>query len=543
MRVNRITVLFFMTMVYSGTLAQSGELETVFITLSSKQIRTEQALKEIETQTDFKFTYSNEIIRQEQVLLKDSTGTIKTILDQLFTDQSVKYVVREGKLLLVPAKVEIPLKKIVVSGYVRDGESGEAMIGANVFDASTLKGTSTNTYGFFSLTLPTDSVQLTASFVGYQSFRKDMLPRENLEMTIELLPGEMLHEVVVTGEQGIEEGTDMGLHRVSVKQIEGLPAILAETDVMKVLQLLPGVQSGMEGTSGLYVRGGGPDQNLILLDGVPVYNASHLFGAFSVFNTDAINSIELIKGGFPARYGGRLSSVVDITMKEGNKKAFSAKGSIGLISSKLTLEGPIKSEKTTFIISGRRTYIDLFSRPFSEQLTGKNTTSGYFFYDLNTKVNHQFSNKDRLYLSTYLGKDDGVIKMKSASKDTDAYYYKKEDDLGLNWGNITASLRWNHVISTKLFSNTTLIFSRYKFSIYEDYNREVMKGDSILRSEGHFLYFSGIRDYTIKADFDYILNTNHYIRFGISGTRHAFRPGAVSFKSIIEKDTIYGTPY
>ncbi|NQY68754.1 MAG: TonB-dependent receptor plug domain-containing protein [Flavobacteriales bacterium] len=296
---------------------------------------------------------------------------------------------------------------ITISGYLQEEASSEKLIGGNLYEFNSRKGTVTNDYGFFSLTVPKDSINLRISFAGFETQYYIGFPKEDLRLNFEL-KGLTLNEVVIIGtkEEQIHEKVEMSTIDLSLEKVAMLPVLMGEKDIMKTIQLLPGVQTGSEGTSGIYVRGGGADQNLILLDGVPIYNASHLFGFFSVFNADAINSVKLIKGGFPARYGGRLSSVIDIKMKEGNMKEVHGKGSIGLISSKFTIEGPIKKEKTSFIISARRTYIDILARPIIN-LSTDGSTGGYFFYDLNTKVNHKFSDKDRLYISAYLGNDKG----------------------------------------------------------------------------------------------------------------------------------------
>ncbi|MGB3586792.1 MAG: TonB-dependent receptor plug domain-containing protein, partial [Tunicatimonas sp.] len=289
--------------------------------------------------------------------------------------------------------------------------------------------------------------------------------------------------------------------------------------------------SGNEGTSGLYVRGGGPDQNLILLDGVPVYNASHLFGFFSVFNADAINNVQLIKGGFPARYGGRLSSVIDISMKEGNMKEFHGEGSLGLIAGKLTLEGPIVKDKSSFIISGRRTWIDILARPLIRAQTDGDETVGYYFYDLNAKVNYKFSDRDRLYLSAYLG-DDRFYARYNYTDSFSGVELEDMDESGLQWGNITSALRWNHMFTPKLFSNTTLTYSRYRFDISNEYRYEYL-GDSAnqkLVDSGFAKYLSGIEDFAAKIDFDYLPSPNHFIRFGVNAIHHTFRPGALNIQ-------------
>ncbi|MEO0330884.1 MAG: TonB-dependent receptor plug domain-containing protein, partial [Bacteroidota bacterium] len=381
--------------------------------------------------------------------------------------------------------------------------------------------------------LPKDSVNLVYSYVGYQPQAARLLLTQDTVINIELSESARLDEIVISAAEAdkIQEVTQMSSISVPVEQIKSLPAFLGEVDVLKTLQLLPGVQSGNEGTSGIYVRGGGPDQNLILLDGVPVYNASHLFGFFSVFNADAINNVQLIKGGFPARYGGRLSSVIDISMKEGNMKEFHGEGSLGIIAGKLTLEGPIVKDKTSFIISGRRTWIDVLARPLIRSQTDGEETVGYYFYDLNAKVNHKFSDRDRLYLSAYLG-DDRFYARYQYEDITNGVQLEDEDEAGLQWGNITSALRWNHMFTPKLFSNTTLTYSRYRFDINNEYRYEYLNnsGNGVLVDQGLARYLSGIEDFAAKIDFDYIPSPQHYVRFGVSAIRHRFRPGALNVR-------------
>ena len=299
-------------------------------------------------------------------------------------------------------------QKYTLSGYISDSTSGEQLLGASVYISELKDGTASNLYGFYSITLPAGKYNVVYSYVGYKSKQLTINLSENTSLNMELGSVNVLNEVEITAERSnqIQEKTQMSTISISMDKVKTLPSFMGEQDVIKTLQLLPGVQSGGEGGSGLYVRGGGPDQNLILLDGVPVYNASHLFGFFSVFNADAINSVELMKGGFPARYGGRLSSVLDIRMKEGNLNEFHGEGSIGIISSKLSLEGPIIKGKTSFIVSGRRTYIDILSRPLikaaAQQQGGSDVVAGYYFYDLNGKINQALNQLVKLFVINIL---------------------------------------------------------------------------------------------------------------------------------------------
>lgn len=443
-------------------------------------------------------------------------------------------------LLLAVASTKSFSQQSTISGYVRDAETGENMIGANVFDKNTLKGTVTNRYGYFALPLAQEEINLVFSYVGYLPVDTLIRLTGDVEISVELVPQTLLEEIVVSAEEDLVDMPQMSRISVPVEQIRSLPALAGEVDVFKALQLMPGVQSGSEGSSGLYVRGGGPDQNLILLDGVPVYNAAHLFGFFSVFNADAINNVEIIKGGFPARYGGRLSSVIDITMKEGNNREFKGTGSVGLISSKLTLEGPLVKGKSSFIVSGRRTYIDLLARPIIRAASEGTDRAGYFFYDLNAKVNYTFSDKDRIYLSAYSGDDKAYNKYK------DFYYdgstrYDMEDEFGLKWGNITTAFRWNHVYSPRLFGNVTATYSRYLFDIFEEYYEKTTEEGQATEESGKMRYFSGINDLALKSDFEYSPHVDHQVKAGLSGIHHTFNPGILAYTSTSESDTTLGS--
>ncbi len=438
-----------------------------------------------------------------------------------------------------------------ISGYIQDAETGEKLIGANIYTEDNLAGTASNNYGFFSLTLEEESYDIVFSYVGYQPDKRHFDLTEDWELIISLSPSIGLEEVEInaTGNKQIVESTQMSSIDVSVESIKKVPALLGEVDVIKAIQLLPGVQSGTEGASGLYVRGGGPDQNLILIDGTPVYNASHLFGFFSVFNVDAINNVTLIKGGFPARYGGRSSSVLDISLKEGNMKKFQGSGSVGLISSKLTLEGPIIKDKTSFIISARRTYLDLIAQPIIREIGDGDeyTIQGYFFHDINAKINHRFSNKDRLFLSVYTGKDKFYQNQKPYPYLFDGVIYTNEAKSNLGWGNITSALRWNHQYTSKLFSNTSITFSNYNYEV-KSYTENIIENDAGVTSEVNSLNFkSGIQDLAGKMDFDYLPASNHYIRFGANYIYHTFKPGAsvyqIKNEELGDVDTTMGERY
>ena len=413
--------------------------------------------------------------------------------------------------------------KHTISGYITDKNNGESIVGANIYCKELNLGVTSNTYGFYSLTLPSGTYNISYTFIGYQTENKNFQLTNSKKCDVEFeLSTVNIQEVIVTADKSIVEKTQTSMVEVPIEQIKMIPALLGEVDVLKVIQLLPGVQSS-EGSSGFYVRGGGPDQNLILLDGVPVYNASHIGGLFSVFNADAIKTVRLTKGGFPARFGGRLSSVLQIDMKEGNMKEFRGDATIGIISSKLTLEGPIINDKTSFIVAGRRTYADLFAKPFMPA----STDLTLYFYDLNAKINHKISKNDRLYLSAYMGNDAFGVDY-DGSRGGGKGGSSSEDgtlNFGLGYGNITSTLRWNHLFSDKLFSNTTLTYSRYSF--HTDFGLSSTQSTTFGNENFNinYDYLSGIEDLGGRIDFDYAPNPNHDIKFGTSYTYHHFFPG------------------
>ncbi|MDO1447042.1 TonB-dependent receptor [Rhodocytophaga aerolata] len=399
-----------------------------------------------------------------------------------------------------------------VSGYVKDADTGEDLVGATIYAPALSKGTTTNAYGFFSLSLPADSVQLVISYIGYQQVSRRLLLNRNTQLTIVLSPEKReLQEVVVQAEslQDKLNQTQMSVEKLNIKEIKLVPAIFGEVDIIKVLQLKPGIQSGGEGASGLYVRGGGPDQNLVLLDEATVYNAAHLFGFFSIFNPDAVKGVDLYKGDFPAQYGGRLSSVVDVKLKDGNDQKFTGSGGIGAIASRLTLEGPLVKNKSSFVLSGRRTYFDAFTRALNRANRDNedyNEIPDYYFYDLNAKVNYDLGEKDRLFVSGYLGRDK--------------FGFQGDNfNINFNWGNNAATVRWNHIFSPKLFANTSLIYSDYKYTIENKF--DIFS----------FTLGSTIRDLGAKTDFYYTANANHTIRFGGQYTHHTFDIGRLQADS------------
>ena len=390
--------------------------------------------------------------------------------------------------------------KVTLSGYVRDKSNGEMLIGVTVFCNELKVGTITNVYGFYSLSIAAGNYTIRYSYVGFEPQEKKLQLDKNLSLDINLQAVEsQLGVVVITGKRTDENvrAPEMSMVKMDIKTIRKVPALLGEIDVIKVLQLLPGVQSTSEGATGFSVRGGSSDQNLIILDEATIHNASHLLGFFSVFNNDAIKDVTLYKGDIPAAYGGRLSSLLDVRMKDGNAKKFALTGSVGTVSSKLTLEGPIGSERTTFLVAGRRTYADIFL-PFAKDENVRDNK--LYFYDFNMKLTHVIDENNRLYLSGYAGRD--TFKNQFAQ---------------MGFGNQTGSLRWNHLFSKKLFFNLSLIYSNYKYEL------GTPEGEA-----SSFLWTSKMRDYSGRFDFSYYLTNNHTLRFGATTMLHQFEPGTAT---------------
>ena len=412
---------------------------------------------------------------------------------------------------------------ITVSGLITDAASGETLIGAGATVGK--DGAVTNNFGFYSLSVPKSSrkVEISYSYVGYTTQTISVPALKDTTVNVTLVSGASLQEAVVTAqkESGIE-ATKMSAIEVPIAAIKSAPALFGEADVLKTIQMLPGVQGGTEGFSGLYVRGGGPDENLLMLDGIPIYNAEHMLGIFSVFQPEAVKKITLYKGAFPARYGGRISSILDVRTNDGNLYETHGSFGISMISDKVHLEGPLWKGKTSYSISGRGMHTLLLTPIL--KLTGFD--GNYFFYDLDAKLTHRFSDRDRLYFNVYNGLDD--------------FYYKNTDDysngmtggaitenqnLGIRWGNTVAALRWNHVMSPKLFANTTVAFNRYKMKMGSDLvSKEVQPNGTIDNNQYNFDYRSGMRDWVAKVDFDYTPTPSQQVKFGAEYTFHTFIP-------------------
>jgi len=395
--------------------------------------------------------------------------------------------------LLISSVVQAQ-SKYTLNGYIKDASNGEALIGATLLVKSLTTGTSTNVYGFYSITLPEGDYTIEYRYIGYETVVKEITLNSNQKLDVELQgESQELDEVVITGESEDANVADiqMSAEKLDIKTIEKIPAFMGEVDVLKSIQLIPGVSSVGEGSSGFNVRGGGVGQNLVLLDDAPVYNSSHLFGFFSVFNPDAVKDVNLIKGAIPANYGGRISSILDVRMKEGNSKKTEISGGIGTVFTRLAVQGPIKKDKASFIVAGRRSYIDVLAKPFIDN------DATLYFYDLTTKVNYKLNDNNRFFLSGYFGRD----------------VFKFDERQGFDWGNVTGTLRWNHLFNNRLFSNFAFIVSSF------DYGFSFGEND-----RDKFDWSSRILTYTFKPYFNYFLNTNNELLIGGEATYYDFKP-------------------
>lgn len=509
------------------------------VTVALKDRPLLEACQLLEQQYGIRFSYSRNVVDlSHKVTLEVRNRPLKKVLEALMSPYDIAYT-RIGEQLVLTMK-EAPRRTI--SGYVEDAITGEKLIGATVYSPVHQVGTTTNQYGFYSLTLKKDTNSLAVSYVGYSPQQQPLPATGNRQFTVVLQPLNSLQEVVVTEnmQPRLQEQTQMSKLNISTAEVKAMPKLLGEADVLRTIQSMPGVSGGMEGSGGMNVRGGSPDQNLILLDGTPVFNSSHVFGIFSVFNPDIVKNTDLYKGAFPARYGGRLSSVVDIAMKDGDMKDYHGEVAIGLIAAKFTVEGPIWKDKTSFIVSGRRSYTDLILNDFLNKNVfdvGKEGSAFAFFYDASVRINHIFSPKDRIYLSAYGGQD-----VLNTDKQHDfPGQYKENTNFRLGWGNLTGTLRWNHVFNQQLFSNVTFNYSQYFFLTDYRYNYESYKITEKADLFGR--YQSRIQNAVGKIDFDYRPNPRHAIKFGVGATTHIFKPGATFFEDYTDDPSPTDTAY
>lgn len=433
-------------------------------------------------------------------------------------------------IILTLAALAGHAQNITISGFVWEADSEEKLMGVNIADLNSQRGTSSNKDGYYSLSLPAGTGGVIFSYVGYQRDTLNWYSTSDLKLDFRLVPSVNLEPVKIqSGRIGrIEDESQASHHMIPIENIDKLPALFGETDIVKSLQLMPGIQSGNEASAGIFVRGGSIDQNLILIDGVHIYNPTHVLGIFSSINSDAIKSVNITKGGFPARFGGRLSSVVEINMKEGHSNDFHGSGQIGLISSKLLLEGPIVPGKGAFLISGRRSYTDLVARPvvkLTYSATDSEIAPMAFFQDVNMKAYHRFNEKNKLTFSGYYGADRYGVNHRDEREQTNAL---------VTWNNYLGSLNWNHRVAPKLFTHTTLTYSRY--SLNNDIKYSFFKNE--IHDYFNSIYYSGISDIGLKYSMDFMLTHQHSMKMGMEWTHHTYSPGALTYRYELEGENV-----
>lgn len=531
-------ICVMMILPVAGVTAQvksAGEVQTV--TLNMKKASLPDILSEIEKQAGITFSYESSLLKDlPKTNFKAVDETLDDCLSRLFAGYPIVYVMK-GKIVVLKRKP----RQVTIRGCVRDKVSAESLIGASVYELNSYKGVATDTYGFFTLVLEVPSeqanpVQLHASYIGYESqtFRFHSLMRDTI-LTIDLQPNASLDEVLVTGTERTNQttvrNTQMGTIEVDKATIRSTPTLFGEADIIRTLQLTPGVSLGTEAVSGLYVRGGNGDDNLFLIDGNPVYQVSHIGGIFSAFNAEAIKGMDFYKAGFPARYGGRLSSVVDVHTREGNNKEFHGSASLGLISGALSLEGPIIKDKTSFLIALRRSWLDVLTVPAMHIANRKMKKDGmksevrYAFHDLNARIDHHFNDRSHLYLSIYNGNDVLKVGSEDFSRPYENYFSDKTD-VSLRWGNLLATAGWHYDFNDKLSGRFSGFYSRYRSKInYLQDNTHGREGEeNYSNTFDETTNYTGINDFGIRAAFDYQPNYKHHIRFGGEAIAHRFRP-------------------
>lgn len=518
---------FLLSLISLNALCQESLLSK-YIEFSSPEYKLLNLFEEITLQTGAEFSYTSELNTNRIVELPELSGNLKFFLTQVIDQKAFKIEFKNNKIFIIA--IPPSERKYSISGFITDSDTGEALINASIFNTNDYSGTISNNFGFYSYSLNKETHHLQFSYVGYDDFLLQINPNRDTSINIALKPKAILNEVKVIANQKVNNINHLFVSANTLKSEDlNQSSVFGENDLFHNLLQIPGVQTASEGLGGLIVRNGSPDQNLILLDDVPVYYTSHLLGLYSVFNPDAINHVKLIKGGFPAHYGGRISSVLDIRMKDGNVNKIGGDFSISLLTLKFNLHGPIKKDKTTFNLSIRRSYLDLLINGILA-LSESDTRAGYFFGDLNWKITHKFSQRDKLFFSSYWGGDLASVK----NTENISTQIREQSTNKVGWGNFTNSIRWNHVYNNHLFGNTSLILSRYTFLV-KDKKRTQNEGDEF--QENYFYQFkSGIRDFSLKSEFDFIPDSKHYLKFGMEASLHHTKPGSELLRNIDQTD-------
>ena len=524
--------------------AQSPLEQRVTVVAENKSL--ESVLYQLIDEHDVKLTFNNNILPERNISIALYDVTLKLALERIFTDTNIGFEVLGRQIVLVEKPVPEKIT-FTISGFLEDAETGEKLIGASVYDRNSKKGALTNPYGFYSLTIESGEVDIVFSYLGFKpqnrTFNLDQHKRFNLSLESDLT----LKEVTVYATDSNSTVKGVSVDVINTSDIKRLPSLGGEKDLLRTTHLLPGVQTGTDGVGGIYVRGGNAGQNLILIDGVPVYYISHAVGLFSIFNTEAIRTAKLVKGGFPARYGGRISSVLDIRTKEGNMKEINGWANIGLLTGSAGLEGPLVKNRSSFFLSGRLSYLDLYLKPYSASLKneiGEKGETTYDFFDLNAKINYSFSDEDKVYLSFYSGGDVFLDQGEESREylfeeggEQFLFDYQYKYHQALEWNNKVAAMRWNHLFSDKLFGNTSVTYSKldvgFDYTTLDSLTQED-SDEALIKSYAQGFYRTGIEDLGVHLDFDLVPNAAHYFRFGLSVHSKNFNPGAVIYSEFSE---------
>lgn len=513
----------------------------ISITFDDKTL--EEALFLLIDEADVRISFSDDILPDKRITYQAHQRRVADVLDYLFQSTSLKYEQRDRRIIIYVGDPPPAKRWFTISGFLSDSASLEPLIGASIIDVHTQKWAVTNSDGFFSLTLPAGSVSLSLSYVGYKPQQLDLDLKSNQQIRFNLERSiHLMEEIIVVANDSLNEIPKSGASDdyINIADINQLPRLGGEPDLVRTIYLLPGVQSGTDGVEGMHIRGGEPGQNLVLIDGVPIYYTSHAAGLFSIFNSNAISSAKLVKGGFPARYGGRTSSVLDVRTRDGNKRQFKGGFDIGMLTSRLTFEGPIVKDKSSFIVSARKALINWYLKPFSRNIKDGNGDDGftsYDFYDINAKVNYRFNDKDKVYLTYYQGADNFInegfaadtLDLKGPNNLLLSYYFPQRYQERFDWGNKLAAFKWNHVFNNRLFANITASYSNLDVEINFDERDSV-----ILLNTGAYqhrryegIFRSNIEEAAVRADFDYIPFDRSYVRFGLSTSIRGMANGVI----------------
>ena len=503
--------------------------KVISVSLTNKNLK--EILKTLKNKAGVTFNYKSAILPKEELKLFEANNEkLSEILIRLLKPYNIEFKYFGGNsIILKPLKIRSNLS-YTISGYVFDKNNGEKLIGATVFCRYNKRGTATNDYGFFTLTLPEDSLHLEIRYVGYKNYKEQTINKANSFKIISLEPRVDLKEIEIRDE-GISKSEQKpnGFY-FNLRGIKDIPSFMGETDILRAMQMVPGVQGAVESVGGINVRGGGTDQNLVLVDGVPVYNIVHVFGLFSIINPGAVNSVEIIKGGFSAKYNGRLSSILDIKLKDGNNQKISGKVNIGMLLSSATIEGPLLKNKSSFLVSFRRTYFDAFYQPiqyFSNRKNVNDYSGWYYFYDVNAKVNFKIGNRDKISVNYFSGVDRGRITEKQTFSDTVKFNHVKN----LKWSTMMSSARWDHILTDKVFMVTTIGITEYSTQFEDELNWETTIKPKVNLSSLDYTQTSGNRDLFVKSIFDINKIENHQIKTGADLIYHHYNTGTLNYKA------------